>query len=212
MTLTVCWSAKGGSGTTVVAAALALNAASHSLLIDLDGELPAALGLPEPSGQGLSDWFASEAPERSVLDLAVDVSRSTRLVPRGPSAIAKDAERWSALRAYLATSPLDVVVDAGCGAPPAALLGEHVRGLLVTRACYLALLRASRLPRPDGIVLVAEHARSLTTADVTRSIGAPVVATVPIDPAIARAVDAGLLAARLPGSMLKSLDALKVAA
>ena len=114
--------------------------------------------------------------------------------------------------AYLATSPLDVVVDAGCGAPPAALLGEHVRGLLVTRACYLALLRASRLPRPDGIVLVAEHARSLTTADVTRSIGAPVVATVPIDPAIARAVDAGLLAARLPGSMLKSLEALKVAA
>lgn len=212
MTLTICWSAKGGSGTTVVAAALALNASSDALLIDLDGELPAALGLPEPTGQGLSDWFASDAPEGSVLDLAVDVTRSTRLVPRGPAAIAKDAERWQALGAYLATSPLDVVVDAGCGTPPVALLAERVRSLLVTRACYLALLRASRLPRPDGIVLVAEHARSLTAADVARSIGAPVVATVAIDPAIARAVDAGLLAARLPGSMLKSLDPLKVAA
>ena len=61
MTLTVCWSAKGGSGTTVVAAALALGSPTDSLLIDLDGELPAALGVPEPSGQGLSDWFASDA-------------------------------------------------------------------------------------------------------------------------------------------------------
>ena len=44
MTLTVCWSAKGGSGTTVVAAAFALGSSIDSLLVDLDGELPAALG------------------------------------------------------------------------------------------------------------------------------------------------------------------------
>ena len=212
MTLTVCWSAKGGSGTTVVAAALALGSSTDSLLIDLDGELPAALGVPEPSGQGLSDWFASDAPERSILDLAGAVARTTSLVPRGPVAIPRDSARWPALRNFLATASLDVIVDAGCGPPPPDLLAEQSRGLLVTRPCYLSLLRASRLPRPDGIVLVSEHGRSLTAADVAHSIGAPVVATVEIDPAIARAVDAGLLAARLPGSMLKSLQALKVAA
>ena len=89
MTLTVCWSAKGGSGTTCVAAALALSSTADSLLVDLDGELPAALGVPEPSGQGLSDWFSSDAPERAVLDLAVDVAgrhapRATRPARRSP--------------------------------------------------------------------------------------------------------------------------------
>jgi hypothetical protein len=195
-----------------VAAALALCSGADSLLIDLDGELPAALGVPEPSGQGLSDWFASDAPAGAVVDLAIDVAPSTRLVPRGPESIPRDSERWPVLRSFLAGSTFESVVDAGCGEPPAALRVEQVRGLLVTRPCYLALLRASRLPRPDGIVLVAEHGRSLTSADVARSIGAPVVARIPIDPAIARAVDAGLLAARLPSSMLKSLEPLKAAA
>jgi hypothetical protein len=212
MALTVCWSAKGGSGTTVVAAALALGSTADSLLVDIDGELPAALGVPEPSGQGLSDWFASDAPERAVLDLAVTAAATTRLVPRGPSAIPRDADRWPTLRTFLTTSPLDVVIDAGCGPPPPALLGEPARGLLVTRACYLSLLRASRSPRPDGIVLVEEPGRSLTAADVARAVGAPVVARISVDPAIARAVDAGLLAARLPNAMVKSLQTLHVAA
>ena len=38
----------------------------------------------------------------------------------------------------------------------------------------------------------------MRSRDVERCLGAPVVATVSVDPAIARAVDAGLLAARLP--------------
>jgi hypothetical protein len=212
MTLSVCWSAKGGSGTTVVAAALALGSAADSLLLDLDGELPAALGVPEPSGQCLSDWFASDAPERAVLDLSVAVASGTRLVARGPAPIARDSPRWPGLRRFLASSALDVVVDAGCGAPPSALLEGQVRSLLVTRACYLSLTRACRLPRPDGVVLVDEPGRSLTVADVARAVGAPVVARVDVDPAIARAVDAGLLAARLPQGMLKSLQTMRPAA
>jgi hypothetical protein len=204
LTLTVCWSAKGGSGTTVVAAALALGSAADSLLVDLDGELPAALGIPEPSGQGLSDWFVSQAPDRSILDLAVDVNRHTRLIARGPSAIPQESPRWPILRDFLAGTSLDVVIDAGCGAPPPALLEGRVRSLLVTRACYLALTRACRLPRPDGVVLVEEPGRSLGAADVARAIGVPVVIRVAVDPAIARAVDAGLLAARLPRDLLKA--------
>jgi hypothetical protein len=212
MTLTVCWSAKGGSGTTVVAAALALGSTIDSLLVDLDGELPAALGAPEPSGQGLSDWFASDAPEGAVLDLAVRVAGTTRLVPRGPAAVPRESARWVPLRTFLSSTPLDVIIDAGCGEPPAALLAESTRGLLVTRPCYLALARACRLRRPDGVILVEEPGRSLTAADVSRAIGAPVLARVTVDPAIARAVDAGLLAARLPAAMIKSLQSLREAA
>ena len=57
----LCWSAKGGSGTTVVAAALALVLARQqpTTLVDLAGDIPAALGLPQPSGPGVADWLAS---------------------------------------------------------------------------------------------------------------------------------------------------------
>ena len=50
--LVTCWSVKGGSGTTVVAAALALSLARRdegALLVDLAGDVPAALGCPEPT-------------------------------------------------------------------------------------------------------------------------------------------------------------------
>jgi hypothetical protein len=52
--------------------------------------------------------------------------------------------------------------------------------------------------RPSGVVLIDEPGRALRAGDVSASLGAPVVATVLLDPAIARAVDAGLLLARLP--------------
>jgi hypothetical protein len=61
------------------------------------------------------------------------------------------------------------------------------------------------MARPTGIVLVTEPGRALGARDVERAIGAPVVAEVPYDPAVARAVDAGLLATRLPGSIARPL-------
>lgn len=80
------------------------------------------------------------------------------------------------------------------------------RSLLVTRACYLALRRAVSAPiRPTGVVLVAEPGRALRATDVEAAVGAPVVATVAVDPAVARAVDAGLLTARLPRLMERDL-------
>src|SRR4051794_33057920 len=58
-----CWSVKGGSGTTVVASSLALLLATRSpagsVLVDLAGDVPAVLGIPEPDGPGVSDWLAA---------------------------------------------------------------------------------------------------------------------------------------------------------
>jgi MinD superfamily P-loop ATPase len=103
----------------------------------------------------------------------------------------------------------EVIVDAGTGAPLPELVDRADQSLLVTRACYLAMRRAVRVAStPSGVVLVREAGRSLRAVDVERSIGAPVVAQVELDPAVARAVDAGLLSNRLPLGMLRGLRAL----
>lgn len=221
MTLTVCWSAKGGAGTTVVAACLALESATPSVLIDVDGDLPIALGVPEPGGQGLSDWFASDAPPSAVLDLAIDLDDTTRLVPRGPTTISPKAPRWGELGRWLADSDVHFVADVGLGDPPEALLHQpadvtanrhdatarRVRGLLVTRRCYVALMHARQLrARPDGVILIDEPGRGIGLAEIESSAGARVLAKIPFDPAIARAVDSGLLASRLPGTIRKLLE------
>ena len=59
--LIACWSVKGGSGTTVVATVLALlhARAGGALVADLVGDVPAALGIPEPPGPGLAAWLAA---------------------------------------------------------------------------------------------------------------------------------------------------------
>ena len=73
--------------------------------------------------------------------------------------------------------------------------------LLVTRACYLALRRAVHLAgcaSAAGVVAVLEPGRALGCEDIAAVLGLPVIATVPLRADIARAVDAGVLAARLP--------------
>ena len=205
----VCWSSKGGSGTTVVSAALALvTARPHaSLLVDLHGDLPAALGMAEPSGPGVGDWLASPvADAAALLGLAVPVCEGLDLLPAGCPAPAVVEARWSALAEALRHADGQVVVDAGTGAPPPALLATGARSLLVIRPCYLSI--RSTLPvtaRVDGVVLVVEPGRALGRRDVEHAIGAPVVAEVPYDPAVGRAVDAGLLSTRLPRSLSHAL-------
>ena len=69
----------------------------------------------------------------------------------------------------------------------------------MTRPCYLSLSRAVRWPlRPSAVVLVDERGHALTKRDIEHSLSVLVKATVSLDPAIARAVDIGLLATRLP--------------
>ena len=197
--ITVCWAAKGGSGTTVVATAMAIAAGAPTLLIDLAGDVPAVLGIPEPDGPGVFEWLASDAPPARLNALEVPVDGHADVLPRGRAAQVPPT-RWGELATWLRAERRSIVVDAGSvGEPPPAIVRAADHALLVTRPCYLALRAAVRQPtRPTGVVLVEEPGRALGAPDIEASLGVPVVATVLLDPAIARAVDAGLLQARLP--------------
>ena len=201
----LCWSAKGGSGTTVVAAALALVLSQRgaTTVVDLAGDLPAALGIAEPAGPGVLEWMASPTADAAALArLGVPVSETLQLLPRGSTPTT--APRWANLANALGHD--NTVIDAGTGIPPADLVAAADHTLLVTRPCYLALrLAAASGVQPSGIVLVGEPGRALTARDIERSVGAPVVAELHYDPAVARAVDAGLLAARLPATLSHAL-------
>jgi hypothetical protein len=212
--LIACWSVKGGSGTTVVATALALlharAAPDGALVADLVGDVPAALGIPDPAGPGLAAWLAAaDDVGGDALDrLAVPVAPRLHLLPAGTPAAAPGPGRGGALAAALAHESRPVVIDAGSCLAGAALdvaAGAAV-SLLVMRPCFLALRRAVAAPvRPSGVVLVREPGRSLGRRDVEDALQVPVCAEVDLEPAVARAVDAGLLAARLPRSLAHAL-------
>lgn len=224
--LIACWSLKGGSGTTVVSTALGLilaGARGEALLVDLAGDVPAALGLPEPEGPGLYQWLAAgpDVPADALNRLEVEAGSGLRLLPQGRiehsdaaggSGPAGGAAGGPAGAAALVTAltgdPRPVVADCGRAEEGMALAvaAGATLSLLVLRPCYLALRRALAAPlRASGVVLVVEEGRSLARRDVEEVLGIPVRAEVTHDPAVARAVDAGLLARRLPRSLERSL-------
>ena len=204
--LTICWAAKGGSGTTVYAVAKALAIATPTLLVDLAGDVMTVLGLPEPDGPGIHDWLRSDAGSERLARLEQPATDLLSVLPAGRRESDDGHRRWFELGAHLRAAPRRVIVDAGTGRPPDALLAAADESLLVTRACFLALTRAAALEaNPTGIVVVEEPGRALRPADIEASIGAPIVATALLDPAIARAVDSGLLLSRLPHAWLRQL-------
>ncbi|MEO7573313.1 MAG: hypothetical protein ABIX10_12850 [Acidimicrobiales bacterium] len=210
--LVACWSSKGGAGTTVVAATLALLLARRSergaLLVDLAGDVPAALGLAEVDGPGVAGWLAAgvDVPPDALARLEAPARAGLALLGRGPGPL--DPSRGDVLTALLAADARPVVVD--CGTDPRGvaldLAAGATRSILVTRPCFMSLRRALALPlRPSEVVLLTEPGRSLTRRDVEDCLGAPVSAEVAVDPQVARAVDAGLLATRLPRGLAKEL-------
>ncbi len=207
----VCWSVKGGSGTTVVASTIALMRAAESqrgaLLVDLAGDVPAVLGLAESAGPGISDWFAhcDHGSRMTLQSIAIQATANLQIIARGSKQL-DTKENFSELCAALKTFDLPIIIDAGCGLPSPDLLAHATSSLLVTRPCYLSLRRAAQLSvLPTGIVLINEAGRALGKHDVEAVIGAPVIAEITFDAAIARAVDAGLLASRIPTMMSKQL-------
>lgn len=209
-----CWSAKGGAGTTVVAAALARRIAAvqpgGALLVDTAGDSLAALGMPESDGHGLAGWLRDH--DHAGLPV-VTACPGLSVVHRGAGPLVPD--RADDLIDALATDARPTVID--CGTNPTgvvAVLAERAdESILVTRSCYLALRRAlsDRSPRPTGVVLVREPSRVLSADDVAVAVRAPVVAEIDVDPAVARTVDAGLLVARTPASLDGGLSSLLAA-
>jgi MinD-like ATPase involved in chromosome partitioning or flagellar assembly len=213
--LIACWSAKGGVGTTVVASSLAMTLARRAptgaVLADLAGDVPAALGLPDTDADspGLAGWLRAGdgVPADALSRLEVDVAPGLTLLPRGRGRLQRP--RAGALAALLERGARPVVADCGTRlvGVRAELATVATRSLLVTRPCYLALRRAvSIVTRPTGVVLVREPGRVLGRADVERVVGAPVVTEIEVDPAVARAVDAGLLSTpQLPRALRRAL-------
>lgn len=210
----VCWSVKGGSGTTVVTATLALLLAERSpegaRVVDLAGDLPATLGMAEPVGVGVSDWLMSpdEVDPDSLNNLLIPANSKLSLLPRGSTPIGESL-RFELLAHTLSHMQQPVVVDAGSGAARSRFIAYAQTSYLVIRPCYLALRSASSLQQPPtGIILITEDGRALGRHDVESVIGAPVVAEISHEASIARAVDAGLLSGRLPTMIGQRLAAL----
>ncbi|MFZ4518876.1 MAG: hypothetical protein ACOYOP_10825 [Microthrixaceae bacterium] len=202
MAVTTFWSVKGGTGTTVVAAVAGavLARRSPTLLVDRRGDLPAVLGIEEPSGPGVAEWLASpDSPPEALARLETAVKERLWLLPAGtggPPAPAREEH----LAERLVRERREVVVD--LGVPTADDADPPGRSLLVVRPCYLALRRARRTDRRiDGVVVVRDGGRSLDARDAAATLNRPLVASVEVDPAVARAVDSGMLLRRPPGSI-----------
>ena len=210
--LVACWSAKGGSGTTVVAAALALSfarAPSGALLADFAGDAPCVLGLPEPEGPGLSEWLdAGASVPIDALEPHRGRGRAAARVVAAGAAPPDAGVRADVLASLLLGDARTVVADCGVGpvGGARAVAAAASVSLLVVRPCYVALRRALAAPlRPSGVILVSEPGRALGAGDVEDVLGVPVRAEVAVEPSVARAVDAGLLATRLPRSLERAL-------
>lgn len=219
--LFACWSVKGGAGVSVVSAALAHRlAAAHgeALLVDLGGDLPDILGGTAHGAAGVGDWLAGGAHTApsglSRLELELEQVPQVRFLARGNQPLVS-GEQVSVLAAVLARQARPVVVD--CGAPLTGTLGAAgevsltiagaaTRSLLVVRPCLVSLRRALNAPlRPSALVVVTEEGRGMRAADVAEVLEVPLAAEIPLDPAVVRMVDAGLLLARLPRTLERGL-------
>jgi hypothetical protein len=192
-----CWSVKGGSGTSVVAALLAVAAAQKqtTLLVDVDGDQPAIFGVPNPSA-GFREWWQSGLGADALCRLSTEISPTLRLVGPGDQHVPFTDRQFHLDRGSL------TIVDAGTvrdDVVAAHVVEASAVSVLVIRPCYLAARRASASPlRVDGIVVVEESGRALGARDLEEVIGAPILGTLSWDLSIARAVDAGRIGNRVP--------------
>jgi hypothetical protein len=199
-----CWSTKGGSGTTVVTAALAAVLASdtrhNSGVLAVDAAPPHSFG-DLAAVLGSTDHASTPANEHAVNDrlsvLAIPTATSIGGQPELASHIST-----------LTEDDRTVVIDAGSARtdPQQQFAQAAARSLLVVRPCYLTLRRlAGESLSADGVVLIEEPGRALRREDVEAVLGLPVLARINLDPAIARIVDSGLLVSRVP----RQLNALR---
>lgn len=184
MTIIHLYTPKGGTGCSTTAALLALTTPGNNILIDHapHREQPAILGVQTPI-----DWGET-------VGLTINVTDQLRLIDAHP-----DLDLYG--RNYD-----HVFVDHSLHTRnPNTPHDDRHKWWMVIRADYLALRRAVGQPTPDGIIVINEPGRALNTSDIEAVIGAPVIAELPIDPTIARTIDAGLLTSRPPRTTLRNL-------
>ena len=164
--------ARGGQGTTTVATVVATLAA---------GSGPTTLAATRPNDVAALAGLATGSTPAAIAP-GLDLVTAGETAPGAAVAAVEDLGRLS---------DLDGRHEAADGP-------ETARWLVVRGPCYLSLRAALEAPwRPDGVVLVSEPGRSLSAADVVDVLGIDVVAEIPMEAAVARAVDAGLLLASL---------------
>ena len=193
-------SPKGGNCTTVTATAYALRMAArgtHTVLIDLCGDVPAAAGMAEPTTPGINDWLSesSTSDAQALVTLGTPFDNGLVIVHRGSSFV-EGQPRWSDLANAITTLPMNIVIDAGTTFLPDELRRAVTHVTMVVKPCYLSLRRASRMQRPTQLFVVCEESRALTIKDVGHVLGMPVTCEIPYTSAISRAVDAGMLPSR----------------
>ncbi len=137
-----CWSLKGGSGTTTIATAMAMafsreSGSNPTLLVDLAGDIPFALGIVSTAPVGIGDWLAAhqkrengELESDALKHLEYEVIEGTNLLTRGQKPLADILEILESgagvreigfqvsLKAeefmnHLATETRDVIIDCG---------------------------------------------------------------------------------------------------
>ena len=215
---TILSSPKGGTGTSVVAASLAIVSSSSSptLLVDLAGDQAAILGLPQPP-IGLSDW-ANGMTYREFDEIISLCHDNLYLAPTGTFDFETlNANAWDKFLRALSlkhSEGCNIIVDLGRADIPLALRKIVDTCYLVTRPCYLALRRAVDLETAfSGVIVVNEPDRVLTSRDVESVLKLKCVAEIPYTSEISRRVDSGLLTSRLPmalQSVLSQLISLEV--
>jgi cellulose biosynthesis protein BcsQ len=215
---TILSSPKGGTGTSVVAASLAIVSSSSTptLLVDLAGDQAAILGLPQPP-IGLSDW-ANGMTYRDFDEIVSLCHDNLYLAPTGTFDFETlNANAWDKLLRALSlkhSEGCNIIVDLGRADIPLALRKIVDTCYLVTRPCYLALRRAVDLETAfSGVIVVNEPDRVLTSRDVESVLKLKCVAEIPYTSEISRRVDSGLLKSRLPvalQSVLSQLISLEV--
>ena len=142
------------------------------------------------------------APPDALGRLARPVGRGCHLLARGTGPL--EPQRGPVLAALLANDGRAVVVDAGSVETSqftSVLASAASRSLLVVRPCVVGLARCRQLPAPvTGVIVVRDPGRPLGATDIEGVVGAPVVADLAVDPAVARAADAGLAGHHWPRS------------
>ena len=226
--LVALWSAKGGSGTSVFTAACALvlardaHDADHACgvrVADLAGDLPAIFGLgadPARRARSTGSPPGPRLPPTRSTGSCVEVAPGIALLPRGrsgsPGGCPRSARAGAALAVALREARPRRSSTAARRRDPASRAVVEVADVVRRRAARLlpraptrgARLRRSR--RPPRRVLLEEPGRSLSANDVSEVLDLPVLARVPVKPPIARAVDAGVLATRLPEPLARAAN------